>query len=231
MSDNLPVVNLPKYEDLITEEAKNYEQNAFVVLLNQPPPPKWLKGHPTAKIKNEKGEDVALPYLPIDKVEYLLTRMFRKWYVEILDRCCIANSVVVTVRVHVINPTNNAHEWNDGIGAAPIQTDKGKGAMDWNFAKSHGVQIAAPAAETYAIKDAAEKFGRIFGKDLARKDVMSYDLILKQTDGKISFEDLKELYELKKDKIPANEVANSERIINNQEATSYKKLHKLLQSL
>lgn len=52
--------------------------------------------------------------------------------------------------------------------------------MDWNYAKSSGVQIAAPAAETYAIKDAAEKFGKLFGKDLSRKDTLSYDSILKE---------------------------------------------------
>jgi len=33
---------------------------------------------------------------------------------------------------------------------------------------------SAPAAESYAFKDAAEKFGKIFGKDINRKDNITY---------------------------------------------------------
>jgi hypothetical protein len=36
---------------------------------------------------------------------------------------------------------------------------------------------SVPAAESYAVKDAAEKIGRIFGKDLNRKDLLTYDSI------------------------------------------------------
>jgi hypothetical protein len=69
----------------------------------------------------------------------------------------------------------------DGIGAAPIQTDKGAGATDWNAVKTDGVQKAAPAAETYAVKDAAEKFGKIFGRDVSRKGSMNYTDLLKKS--------------------------------------------------
>ena len=37
--------------------------------------------------------------------------------------------------------------------------------------------MAAPAAESYAIKDAVEKLGKLFGKDLNRKDSMGYDML------------------------------------------------------
>ena len=39
--------------------------------------------------------------------------------------------------------------------------------------------MAAPSAESFAIKDAAEKLGKIFGKDLNRKDAMAYDSLIK----------------------------------------------------
>ena len=71
--------------------------------------------------------------------------------------------------------------WQDGIGAAPIQTDKGAGATDWNAVKTDGVQKAAPAAESYAVKDAAEKFGKIFGRDVSRKGSMNYTDLLKKS--------------------------------------------------
>jgi len=38
---------------------------------------------------------------------------------------------------------------------------------------------AAPAAESYAVKDAAEKIGKIFGKDLNRADQIVYDELAK----------------------------------------------------
>ena len=37
------------------------------------------------------------------------------------------------------------------------------------------VKMALPGAESYAIKDAAEKIGRVFGKDLNRKELMAYE--------------------------------------------------------
>lgn len=34
---------------------------------------------------------------------------------------------------------------------------------------------ALPTAESYAIKDAAEKLGKLFGKDLNRKDELAFE--------------------------------------------------------
>jgi hypothetical protein len=163
-----------------------------MVLLNQNPPDAWLKKHPTVR------DHV---YLPINRVEYLLSRIFGKWWVEIKNTQVIANSVAITVRVYVQNPITKLTEWNEGVGAAPIQTDSGKGAMDWNFAKSHGVQIAAPIAESFAIKDAAEKWGKLFGKDLNRKDVINYDSLLKSSE--ITLDVLMPLYNEKLKSISA----------------------------
>lgn len=159
---------LPTLAQLIGENELRDKDNTLMVLLNQDPPKGWLKQHPTTK-----GN-----YLPIERVEYLLSRIFVKWWVEIKSVQCVANSVVVTVRLYVINPITQSEEWQDGVGAAPIQTDKGKGAMDWNFAKAQGVMMASPMAETYAIKDAAEKFGKLFGKDLNRAEIISYDSLI-----------------------------------------------------
>ena len=186
---NNALVKIPTLEELIKDTDASKEQNKLMVLLNQPPPPKWLKEHPTAKAKNDQNQDVPALYMPINKVEYILSKVYPKWWVEIKSVQTIANSVVVTVRLNVINPIDNTHEWNDGVGASPIQTDKGAGAMDWNKAKSAGVMIAAPAAETYAVKDAAEKFGKIFGRDLNRRDVLNYDSLLKYTNGNGSTDD------------------------------------------
>lgn len=168
---NNEVRKLPTMQELQSETEMDLKGNAFMVLVNQPPPDSWLATHPMIQ---------GYRYLPIERVEYLLTKVFGDWSVEIRDSKVIANSMVVVVRLHVTHPITKKEIWQDGIGAAPIQTDKGAGAMDWNAAKSDGVQKSAPSAETYAIKDAAEKFGKIFGKDVSRKNQMDYTGLLKQ---------------------------------------------------
>jgi hypothetical protein len=167
------LTKLPTLNELLTDNEDSLKQNALTVLLNQDPPAKWLTEHPMIR---------GYKYIPIEKIEFLLTRIFGSFNVEIRNTQIVANSVVVTVRLHVINPINGQPMWQDGIGAAPIQTDKDKGATDWNAVKTDGVQKAAPAAETYAVKDAAEKFGKIFGRDVARKTTMNYTDLLKKSD-------------------------------------------------
>lgn len=170
-------------DELVTKTETDLKLDKLTVLLNQEPPKAWIQEHPIVKIKKIIGgieHSIPLPFLPIDKIEYLFARIYGGYSCRINDVKVIANSVCVTVTILVTNPITGLTESHDGIGAAPIQTDQGKGAMDWNYAKSSGVQIAAPAAETYAIKDAAEKFGKLFGKDLSRKDTLSYDSILKE---------------------------------------------------
>lgn len=166
------LTKLPTLQELLIDNEDSLKQNALTVLLNQDPPAKWLVQHPM--IRDYR-------YIPIEKIEYLLTKIYPRWWVEIRNTQIVANSVVVTVRLHVINPLTGAEEWQDGVGAAPVQTDKGAGATDWNSVKTDGVQKAAPAAETYAVKDAAEKFGKIFGRDVARKGSMNYTDLLKKS--------------------------------------------------
>ena len=90
----------------------------------------------------------------------------------------IANSIVAIIRLYVLNPITNEWEWTDGVGAAPIQTESGAAATDFSKVNTAAVQMAAPAAESYAIKDAAEKLGKIFGKDINRKDVIDISPVL-----------------------------------------------------
>lgn len=143
-------------------------QNELNVLLNQPPKDSWVKDHPFAR---------GVKYIPIERIEFLLTKLFLKWHIEVKNIQTIANSIVVTIRLHFQNIENNEWSWQDGIGAAPIQTEKGTGAMDWDKVRADSVMKAAPAAESYAVKDAAEKIGKLFGKDMNRADKIMYDTL------------------------------------------------------
>ena len=170
MSETTPAVRqLPTYDELVSGDIdKKNSQTGINILLNQDPPKEWLKDHPMAK---------GVKYIPIQRVEYMLTSIFKKWHVEIKQVQVIANSVVVIVRLFYQDVLSDEILWQDGIGASPIQTDKGAGAMDWNKTKNDAVMKAAPAAESYAVKDAAEKIGKLFGKDMNRADRIMYDTL------------------------------------------------------
>jgi hypothetical protein len=164
--ENLPATRperrpLPKIDELYQDIELAGKHNELNRLLNCSPKPEWIRVN---KFANNSQ------YLPIGIVEYLLTSIFLKFRVEIKSTQLIANSVVVAIRLYVLDPITGEWDWQDGIGASPIQTEKGAAATDFAKVNTAAVQMAAPAAESYAFKDAAEKFGRLFGKDLNRKD-------------------------------------------------------------
>jgi hypothetical protein len=218
-----PQRNLPKLSDLVEDTEMSIKDNQLTVLLNQPPPEQWLSEHPMIK---------GYKYLSVQRVEWLMTRIYGKYQTIVKDVKVLANSVTVTVSVSVTNPVTGELEYQDGVGACPIQTDKGAGAMDWNFAKSDGVMKALPAAKSYAFKDACESFGKIFGKDLGRKDSIGYDMLLKEQP-QYDWEVLGQLFEIKCDAnlVPKSEFENLKRIITNQETTSYLKTQTYLTKL
>lgn len=163
---------LPKIQELYGDINMVQDQNDLNILLNQEPANEWVKLHPISKVK----------YIPIERIEWLLTRIFIQWSIEVKEVKLIANSVAVCVRLHYQDPISGNRFWQDGVGAQPLQTDKGAGANDWTKIKSASVQMALPAAESYAIKDAAEKIGKLFGKDMNRADQIAYGYIQKLND-------------------------------------------------
>ena len=59
-----------------------------------------------------------------------------------------------------------------------MQTAKGTSVSDLVNINNGALTMAFPMAKTIAIKDAADHFGKLFGADLNRKDVISYELDL-----------------------------------------------------
>lgn len=157
---------LPTIQELVTMELSEREkENALNVLLNQPPPDVWLK----------KQNNVI--HLPVDKVRYLLTKIFIEWHEEIKSVQVIANSVTVILTLHYLHPITHEYLQMDGIGAAPINTKKEAGAMEWDKVIHDSVHKCVGSAAAFALKNAAKKLGRIFGADLMKDDVISYDTL------------------------------------------------------
>lgn len=163
-----------KWNDLESYELTTKgKQDLRNFMLNQSPTEAWLKKHPL----------YGNTYLPIDKVEFLLTVFFQNWRVEVKSFIQIANSICVSIRLYYKDPDSGRFEWQDGVGAAPMQVNSGSNTMDHNAIKSNAVMLALPIAETNAVKDAADKIGKIFGRDLNRKDTLNYDVLTKNFDG------------------------------------------------
>ena len=215
---------LPTLKDLHHDESVAFKNDQLNLLLNQPTPEKWIKDHPFAK--NVK-------YIPIDKVEFLLTRIFQEWKVEIISYSALFNSVSCHIRLHYKNPISGEWSFHDGIGAVGVQTDAGKSAADLGAIKQDAVMKALPAAESYAIKDAAEKLGILFGKNLNRKDTIGFAGAYSKEEKAPADDDwsvLNELYNLKEENLTEEEKINAERILKTKEVNSYNKLLKLLKS-
>jgi len=133
--------------------------NQFNVILNQEPSKEWIRTLPGTSIK----------YLPIERLEWLMTSIFGQFKYEVKSVLVVDNSISVVVRVHYYNPVLDVWEWADGCGAAPLLASEGDMA----------VALALPAAKTFAVKDAVEPLGKMFGKDLNRADQIVYDNLSK----------------------------------------------------
>lgn len=169
-------VKLPTVADLYSDSELTVKNTALAVLLNADPKKDWIK-------KNQFANNTE--YIPISIQEWLMTRIFGKWRVEVKSVNQLLNSVCVTIRLHFIDPVTHEWDWMDGVGAQPIQMDAGAG-NDITKIKANAIQISAPAAESYAFKDACEKLGRIFGKDLNRKWSMDYSALTEQAAARFS---------------------------------------------
>lgn len=161
--------NLPKIKDLYGDIVTARHNDAFITLMNQQPSVDWIKTHPFIK---------GYQYIPIERVEFLLKTIFKKYRIEVLREGQSFNGVYVVVRVHYLHPLTQDWEFHDGIGAAQLQTAKGTSPADLANINNGALSMAFPIAKTIAIKDACDHFGKLFGSDLNRKDVISYDLDL-----------------------------------------------------
>lgn len=177
---------LPTLKDIHEDNPDAFGQGQLKTITNQPPPAAWIKKHPMS----------GTAYVPVEKVELLLDKIFARWKVEIKCVKVIFNSVEAEIRLWYWNPNVSNYlvngnqlvydkdgqpvivygEWDyhDGVGAMPAQTDKGMSAADLGNIKSDAISKAAPAAVSYAIKDAADHIGIIFGRNVSRKDTIAF---------------------------------------------------------
>ena len=160
---------LPKINDLYSDKLSTQKNDVYVTLMNQQPKAEWVKLHPFIK---------GYKYLPIERIEYLLKTIFKRYRIEITGQGQSFNGVWVTVRIHYLHPITGEWDFHDGIGASQLQTSKGTSPADLGNINNGALSMAFPMAKTIAIKDACDSFGKLFGSDLNRKDIINYELDL-----------------------------------------------------
>ena len=134
----------------------------FLNKLNAAPNPNWIKTNQGVK------------YIPIERIEHLLRTIYQRWEWQVMDYKVIANSICVHGRLRVQEPTTLEWIEMDGLGAVPIQVKSGSNPTAFDAIIPNAVQKNLPAAESFALKDAAEKLGKVFGGDLNRKDEIAF---------------------------------------------------------
>jgi len=217
MKDNKLVVKqqeLPTLQELVKDVAIYQEQDKLNFLLNQEPPKTWIKEHPF--VKGHK-------YLPIDKIEYLMRKIFKEYRIEVLREGTSFNGVYVTVRLHYKNLASNDWSYHDGIGAIHLQVKKGSSPSDLANINNGALSMAFPLAKTLAIKDAADMFGKIFGSDLNRRDTLPASMdkpILTQKEKEAEIQNILD----NNNKISVEDRMSIERILEEKEVLAYDKI-------
>ncbi|MEL4307408.1 hypothetical protein [Joostella sp. CR20] len=124
----------------------------------------WVKANPYAN--NAK-------YLPIGITEELLSKIFPFWQVEQHgEPKLIGNSVVISVNLKVYHPILGQWLTYSGIGAVPVEVQKGAHPTDWTKINSKALHKNVPAAMSFAVNNAAKKIGKLFGSHLNRNETL-----------------------------------------------------------
>lgn len=155
---------MSKVEHLWRDKEYMEKVEALNDYLNQEPNKEWIRVLPGTAVK----------YIPIERMEWLMADIFGEFRYDIKSLTVIEGSVTMVVTVRFFNPVTGVWDSVDGCGAAPIDGTNGDMA----------VALAVPAAKTFAVKDAVEPLGKIFGKDLNRADQVMYDRLSEKTGDK-----------------------------------------------
>jgi hypothetical protein len=138
--------------------------------------------------KGDKNNKLDFAYIPIDILEEEITKYtFGLWnWVIDGDPIIVANEIIVRGTLEIFHPVVGIWLKRSGIGAAQIryqaeyETVNGKSVKtktditDISKKITTALQMDAPHAAAEAFKNAASKYGRIFGRGLRRDITQDY---------------------------------------------------------
>lgn len=198
-----------------------FKKDQFNLLMNQQPEQKWILTNTYAG--NSK-------YIPIGIKETLLQRIFKEFRIEILREGTMFNAVYVTIRLHYLHPVTGEWSYHDGTGADQVQTKSGASAADLSSISNNAVAMSLPKAVSFAISDATDHLGKLFGRDLNRKETMNFG-VDKNLDKEAEHSALVVLFELKQDFIPANDFDDIKSVIEKKQIKAYPRIKTYLENI
>lgn len=205
--------------DEAIKEFREKMQN-FVHRLNQEPNPDEME-----KTPDQKANSIPISFIEMTLDEYF----FGLWDTENFKWAVIANEVVGSIDLTVLNPVTGSKIKRAGAAAIQIMVDKGANAMDITKKKSNALDMGFPKLKAECVKNAAQSLGKLFGRDINRKKADQFNGLIKKE--AMPYDDLKHLFEEKKNMLDEETYINGNRILDNKETASYNKLYKYLESL
>lgn len=221
--EKIPEQNLPELADLYKLEntLELFKTDQFNQLMNSEPKSEWVAIN---KYANNSR------YIPIGIKETLLQRIFKRTRIEILREGTMFNAVYVTIRLHYLHPITGEWDFHDGTGADQIQTKSGSSPSDLQNISNNAVAMSLPKAVSFAISDATDHIGKLFGRDLNRDKQMAFGVdhgLNKDNDLLV----LEELFSELKDNIPADDYDGVRTVIEKKQHKAYKRILTYLNKL
>lgn len=136
---------------------KKNEDELIVKKLTSEPPKAFLHKHNN------------LDYVKVQYTKNLLDDLYPGWYWEIVSTTQVLNSMMTHGKLHL--PDGRVFS---GIGGAPIQCDKDT-VLGMETIKNNAIQLAAPASNSYAFKNAVLNLGKAFGRDIGNEESELYN--------------------------------------------------------
>jgi len=160
-------------EEIQKYGAKQEDENEELVKLQ-----KFIKlteRKPAVVKKHKQG----FAYVPISEVENQLNRVFfGLWNWVVKNTQVVGNEILVQGDLEVFHPITKTWIRRSGVGASQIRMRKGsKPSMENKIPTA--LQMDYPHAEAEAFKNAAQKFGKLFGRDLRRDFESQYEELIK----------------------------------------------------
>jgi len=128
---------------------------------------------PAEELKTKSGK----LYLPISFIENKLDEIFgfACWSYEFRDIKIVTNEIVGIVDLKVFHPIAKTWITRSGAASTMIQQVSGSDVSDVNAKIKNALEKGFPKLKSDCLKNAAKSIGKIFGRDLNRDKVDSYE--------------------------------------------------------
>lgn len=175
-------------------------------------------------------------YIPIGVIEESLRQIFfRQIDFEIKTSFRDLNSFIVIATITYKCPISLEMRKIDGIGAKALQQDSGSKVQEFNMTmKANALELGVGIAYSRAIKNAAKKLGKMFGGSLNRDEEIDSVVVFNKgvmDKTQENHKELSDLFELKKDHIPANDFDDVKSVIEKKHIKAYPRIKTYLENI